>query len=259
MTNIYKSPQYAERFVGYTQSEEFDNIKHDFIIDTNNLTYKLTVSDEIIYNFSITLDEFKANQRFVEQSWFAFHDSFLNQSNTLIVSKNAGLVEFDRNSVINSLDYTSIGKNNYLSQEKFPGWNIPFKIFVKSSSDDFTTMEYSVQVPVAQSTVVTLNNQTYTLLDPKNWKEFISPITATTAETISADSMVEVNVSTDPDIHSIYLDPISGTPDRIKVKLTNGSGKFNISTAGLEAGDNIDIKIGFKSFTHVTRLIKTIS
>jgi hypothetical protein len=124
-------------------------------------------------------------------------------------------------------------------------------------------MEYSLQVPeegeVNHSTVIKLNGSDYTLLDPKPWKDFISPITATTASTISADSMVEVNLSTDPSIHSIYLDPISGSPDRIKVKLTNGSGKFNVSTTGLESGDEIDIKFGFKSFTNVTRLIKTIS
>lgn len=264
MTKIYTSPQFSQRFVAFTD-EKIETIKHDFIINANNLTYKFTVGTEEIYNFSISLAEFKSSPRFTEQCWFAFNDTFVNTSNTQVISKLAGLTEFDRNSVLNCLDYSSIGKSNNLSQPRGPGWNIPIKLFVKCSSDDFTTMEYNVHVPSQDnecnhSTVVTLNGDEYTLEEPKQWKTFISPITATTtATTVNPGDDISVSVSTDPAINFVYLEKVIGSIDRNKVALTNGQGTFNMSTTGLDSGDVLEVKLGYKSFTGVTSFKKSIS
>lgn len=122
------------------------------------------------------------------------------------------------------------------------------------------------------------------------WKWFFCPIEITTDQDIvNAGDTIECTVTlTDPtsqsidhdflqreavipvvidwslpgtaaQVSKIYLEPIAGTLDRTTVTLTNGVGKFNISTTGFAAGDQIQVKAGHKLFSGVGKFTKTLS
>ena len=103
MTNIYKVPQFSQRFSEHS-SDLTETFTHEFNITDTTLSYKMSMASTMLYDFSITLEEFKSSQRFTEQSWFGFEDSSVNISGTPIISKLAGHVDFDRNSLVNLLD-----------------------------------------------------------------------------------------------------------------------------------------------------------
>jgi hypothetical protein len=87
----------------------------------------------------------------------------------------------------------------------------------------------------------------------------ITPITATGPSSISPDSVFSVDVSTDSSISAIYVEQVHGVLPRLKIPLTNGAGTFKVSTIGMESGDNVEVKIGFKKYTNVVTYTKTVS
>lgn len=78
-------------------------------------------------------------------------------------------------------------------------------------------------------------------------------------EAIAAGTPVPIEVHTAPFIDYVFVEQVCGIPDRVKVKLTNGVGKFNILTTTLEAGDVASAKVGFKYWVNVETVEKTLS
>jgi hypothetical protein len=90
-------------------------------------------------------------------------------------------------------------------------------------------------------------------------KTFITPITVTGPSTVTAGSTAVVNVATDPGIAAVYLQQVHGILPKVKVPLTNGAGSFTVITTGMSAGDNIEVKIGYKLWTNATTYTQTLS
>lgn len=78
-------------------------------------------------------------------------------------------------------------------------------------------------------------------------------------EAITAGTPVPVEVHTSPFVDYVYVEQVCGIPDRTKVSLVDGVGKFNILTTTLEAGDVASAKVGFKYWVNVETVEKTLS
>jgi hypothetical protein len=89
--------------------------------------------------------------------------------------------------------------------------------------------------------------------------DLISPITVTGPETITAESTVTINVETTPGISFVYLEQVHGILPLVKVPVTNGTASFKVLTLGMSAGDEVNVKIGFKKWNNVVEYTKTIS
>jgi hypothetical protein len=79
------------------------------------------------------------------------------------------------------------------------------------------------------------------------------------AEDVAAGTPVTVEVHTHPGIKKLYVEQVCGIPDRREVKLTNGVGTFKILTDTLEPGEVASAKVGFKYWTNVETVTKTLS
>jgi hypothetical protein len=93
-------------------------------------------------------------------------------------------------------------------------------------------------------------------------KEFISPpeelmAQINTTSSISGD-VITVNVTTDERIDFLYLQTNTGFLPKTKIPLTNGTGSFKVITTGLDSGDTVSVKIGFKFWLAQTTFTKTI-
>jgi hypothetical protein len=76
---------------------------------------------------------------------------------------------------------------------------------------------------------------------------------------VAAGDPVTVQVHTHPSIKKLYVEQVCGIPDRLEVKLTNGTGTFKILTTTLEPGDVASAKVGFKYWTNAETVEKTLS
>ena len=76
---------------------------------------------------------------------------------------------------------------------------------------------------------------------------------------VNAGDPVTVQVHTHPNIKKVYVEQVVGIPDRLEVKLTNGTGTFKILTSTLDPGDIASVKVGFKYWTNVETVTKILS
>jgi hypothetical protein len=79
------------------------------------------------------------------------------------------------------------------------------------------------------------------------------------AEDVTAGNPVTVQLHTHPNIKKLYVEQVCGVPDRLEVKLTNGTGTFKILTTTLEPGETASAKVGFKYWTNVETVTKILS
>lgn len=93
-----------------------------------------------------------------------------------------------------------------------------------------------------------------------NFEDLIAPITLSSSQTtVSTDSSITVNVTTEPYIDEIFLEQVYGILNKARVKLINGQGTFNILTDGLQPGEEIRVKAGHKKWTGIATFSKEIS
>jgi len=83
------------------------------------------------------------------------------------------------------------------------------------------------------------------------------PEITVTSSTVSGD-IVTVNFTTDSKINNIYLVQSEGYLPKSKIPVTNGTGSFKVVTTGLDAGDTIKVKMGFKYWVNRTEFTKTL-
>jgi hypothetical protein len=271
MTTIYKIPSITQRFFEYN-SESTATLEHQFTITDTKLDYKFIVNAVTELDFELSLAELKKSLRYSENSWLSVAVKFKDTNDNFINMELPGPLDhsiIDRNGIINLLDYSTIGKNNSivnLMDRSNPVRHMPFKFFVESFSDNFSTFKYTLDIPeidddIQHVTTVTVNDQPFTCDNSySGWKSFISPITATSnADVVTPGTTIKVDIETNPSISYVYLEQVCGVLDRVKVKLNNGIGSFNILTDTLESGDIAEVKIGHKKFTNVTEFTKSIS
>jgi hypothetical protein len=316
MVNITKFRCSWNKFQTYVVGEATFN--HNLNITPNELRYTFThvETGDVYFDFNITLDEFKSNSRFSEQSWWGIADLAFNSDKIANIGAvgtlgNPDLVTLNKDEIVSLLDISGVTKRRYLTMKHEDGTGqCPIRIFVPSAADDFTQFAYQVNYPVpAPEGETQLHTVTTTCNLPDanivmdtgiggdgmyqpGWKWFFCPITITTTQsTVNAGDTIECTVTlSDPSylhvnanlpylqrnytddsridwelsgtsnkVSKVYLEAIAGSVDRTVVSLTNGVGKFNISTLGFSAGDEIQVKAGHKMFSGVTKFTKTLS
>jgi len=252
----------------YTKYSKVDaTLTHTFNVEGSILNYKLVnqETDDIFYNMNISLEDIKDKPRFSSQSWVAFWEDL--ETNPGVGVNLSGEEQQDASfatwfPLITSL-LTKRQKLNV--QEEII---LPFKIFIPSVSSTWDDCIIQVRTPeqgdIDFNVLFTVNGTSVTPAadDPTNpWKSYFSPITASTTQTVvEAGDNIVVNVQTsDPTIDFVYLEPVLGVLDRTTVKLTNGSGVFTIITNTLSAGDEVEVKLGYKYYTGLTKFVKTLS
>jgi hypothetical protein len=83
------------------------------------------------------------------------------------------------------------------------------------------------------------------------------PEITVTSSTVSGD-IVTVNFTTDSKINNIYLVQSEGYLPKLKIPVTNGTGSFKVVTTGMDAGDTIKVKMGFKYWVNRTEFTKIL-
>jgi hypothetical protein len=157
---------------------------------------------------------------------------------------------------------TYINKGNY--QSKLTS-DILYQIRVPAIEGDMTDFAYVVMLDGTEYSgsyipyVIDSASIPATASEPSGGLP-VDPITVTGPETATAGSTVTVNVSTTAGVGFVYLEQVHGMLPRVKIPLNpQGQGSFNVLTTGMETGDEIEVKVGFKKWTNVTTYTKTLS
>lgn len=95
-------------------------------------------------------------------------------------------------------------------------------------------------------------------VNPINGITSILPTINVESSTTSGD-IITVNFTTDPNVEFIYLEPSVGALPKVKIPVdAQGSGSFKVVTTGLDSGDEVRVKLGFKFWTSRAVFTKTI-
>ena len=81
-----------------------------------------------------------------------------------------------------------------------------------------------------------------------SWKDLFAPTTVDSIDVL--EDMVIFNVSVDQNISQVYVGQDSGSVVKTKVPVVNGVASIKILKSGLETGDTISAKIGYKYFSN---------
>ena len=172
---------------------------HNFNITETSLEYKLTnvTTSKVIFWFNTTLAEFKAANRFTDQSWFGISNLVFGQEEACPGNPDNQTLNYT--DFVSLLDASFPGKRKSLEVNGIDeSGNCPVRIFVPYASGNFTNFAYQVACPDTPPTGI-VQNHTITvttnlenpsiLLDesessPSNpykpgWKWFFAPITVT--------------------------------------------------------------------------------
>lgn len=157
---------------------------------------------------------------------------------------------------------TLISKPSSLSTRQSPHYQSSWSLFVPFVKDAvMTDFVYRLKFDIGLNYVIDPSSPSkLDIIDGEPaFKDLIAPITVTNPQTLTADSVAQVNVSTLPGIDSLYIEPIVGQVNKTKVTLNNGVGSFNIITAGLSAGEIVEVKLGYKKWSNVIKYTQTIA
>lgn len=270
MANIYRLLPKQNLYSKYVPGEHTSaTFEHIFDIQENQLKYtlKLTTidqepSDIVCVNVSLSLDEFKSNIRFHEQGLFSINELFADGS----FSEEEPRV-VDSTGIVSLFDLTSADRNLRIEKNDSPSFKFPFMMFVPFDSADFTDFTYLVKLPdavVGQPSIytdtITVNAGNQVFDEVKERNSLLSTITVSSSNTSPvAGDIIDVSVSSsEPNLTKVYLEAISGITNKTEVNLVNGSGSFKILTDTLSSGDEVKVKLGFKSFKSTATYTATL-
>jgi hypothetical protein len=83
------------------------------------------------------------------------------------------------------------------------------------------------------------------------------PAIEITSSTVSGD-VITVNFSTDTNISTVYLGQDVGYLPKTTASVTNGTGSFKVVTTGLDAGEEVKVKLGHKYWSNQVTFTKTL-
>lgn len=128
-----------------------------------------------------------------------------------------------------------------------------YSIFVPSTQADFTECTFVIRTPQGDDEYTLVGGTADGVITGN--KELVDPITMTTTSTsVEPDGSVTVNVTSSSYVDEIYLEQISGIPNKKRVDLVNGQGKFKLYATGLEVGEVAKVKAGHKKFVGFSSL-----
>lgn len=222
-----------------------------------NITYGTQTKD--LYWVKLSLDTLKSKISLADQSLWSVHiDDLYTTTDHDSPTDITAFQVFDvfGNAIDTKGQYSDINKNEI------------FQVFVPFV-EGATMLDFDIRLTIDE-TVYNGKSISYKV-DPaspsknllvdqsKRPSEFVAPITATGPATISANSSAVVNVSTLPGISAVYLEQVHGILPQVKIPLTNGQGSFTVLTLGMVAGDEVQVKLGFKKWINGTMYKKVIS
>jgi len=231
-------------------------ITHYINVGSTSLEHKVICKDveteeEVINSwFKVDLNTIKQHPGFADQTCWTIFNTTLQRRD-----ENGNIIL----SEVRMFELAEIFAHSYNT-----------KIANATSPDSKTSNSlFKIFIPYAEDN--TLENATITLIDEPlvntiftgpsassiseepatTLRDMLDPITIVgDAATISADSSIEVTVQTGSKIDEIWLDPVVGICNKTRVAINNqGVGKFKIYSTGLESGDTIRVKAGFKKYT----------
>jgi hypothetical protein len=221
----------------------------DIKVDTFEIkVYRTTDStDKILLWHKIELAELTKKPGFDSQTvWY------VNQfANTVAVKDNEEVVsDIKGYDIVDLFSETITSKPEQLTKQP-----IPYIIFVPDAHNPAgmnsflyrINMDSSVQFIIEGPSASDFDDETITI------KDMISNITLSSdSTTLSPDSSIVINVTSDPVIKEVYLEQVSGMLNKTRVKLTNGQGSFTLFSTGLDAGETARVKVGHRKFTGVS-------
>jgi hypothetical protein len=137
---------------------------------------------------------------------------------------------------------------------------------VNSTDADYNTITPDMEfhsIPIEEgegdNMVTVTGNLTKHTLDPLGamFIKDLIPEIVVTSSTVSGD-VVTVNFTTDSKISKIYLVQNSGYLPKVEVPVTNGAGTFKVVTTGMDPGDEVIVKMGYKYFINRSTFTKTL-
>jgi hypothetical protein len=156
---------------------------------------------------------------------------------------------------------TLISKPKSLSNLSSTTVNNLYSIFVPDSSD-FSSCIIRLTVDVKHEPGFEVEGPSASSFIDENatLETLFAPISlSSTQSTVTANSSITVTVNSESYIDEVFLESISGILNKVRVKLTNGVGKFTILTTDLEVGDEVRVKAGHRKWTGLATFSKQIS
>ena len=165
--------------------------------------------------------------------------------------------------LVDILSGTIASKPSVILSSSSPASDANYTIFVPYLTGlDMTKCTYKIQL--SQDLVYEMDPASPALSsivdDNVKIADLIAPITVTGPSVIHPDSTNLVEVSTNPGIYAVYLEQVNGILPKTKVLLdSNGTGSFKVLTSGMDIGEQIIVKVGFKQWSNKVTYTKTIS
>ena len=231
-------------------STQNNNISYKIINDTTNTTsLDLIIPFEIITNHSLYSDQ---------SMWTVSYDVIRDNTTT---HENCSQYVVKSSDIINMFSNTISTKDAILGREKYNTQCVPFRIFVPSKSSTIEDLVIVQLNPIVQTEHYVYSS--VTLMAGQNilgWKDLISSINISGPSSVNDNESFTLSIQTeDSSITEVFVEPICGYVNKTRVLLQNGTGSLQVDTSGLNTGDIVDIKFGFKQLTGIARYTKQIS
>jgi hypothetical protein len=273
MTQIYNFNNYL--------TDKNKNILNGF---SNALTYNINITDQsltfeliraksgtetqdvVLYNFSLALSTLQSHTRLHDHSFWSIKSLIRKPAEQEILGAESLDPIFDV-----TRNYKLVPMFN--SVELRSQFDFPFRIFVPSKTSTFSQCVFYVGdfkgvTPTDGSSTPWNNTITVNVNSPNVFTNgyrdvpflFGSITSSTSLQSVSAGTTIPVTVNcSDTTVSKLYLEPICGIVDRTEVIMTNGTGKFNVITNTLTAGETVEVKIGYKTYSDRNKFTQVLS
>lgn len=258
INNIYRTFEGVTGEIQYwidVQPEQFE-IKIYTIKTVDEETTENVISWDIV-----KLEELKKKPGFSSQSFW----TRVNSKVLPLLTNSEGVAlptVVDSSIIIDMFARTVVSKPAELTNISDTNTGSFWTIFVPDEDGDMTDFDIRVAVDVDYE-------DGYNIIGPSaaDWvntpiqvTEMISDITLSSAQTtVTTDSFIDVDVTSDVFIKEVFLEQVSGILNKARVSLTNGQGSFRVLTNGLQAGEQVRVKVGHKKWEGVGSFNITVS
>ena len=274
----------AEQFAALAanlDSTQFDAMEFDFKWDLNLTGTVLDIKFINVTEDNRIISHLSADMNYIKDAdagslWYINDDTVAEGVNQ--DDRNADMVTLKQSDFINSLaatlptrDFNILGRNSliafYVSKDNPTPDDIVVIIVrpVVSTDSDYNEIlpemivnNIEISEGEGDNRVTVTGNLTKHPSDPLKLMMFeLLPEITVTSSTVSGD-VITVNFTTDEQINNIYLVQDSGYLPKTKIPVTNGAGTFKVVTTGMDPGDTVRVKMGFKYWVSRNDFTRTL-
>lgn len=257
--NVYVDvqPTFFEVKMYYTEIENIAEVTNPETLEVTPAT-TITHTKYLVWH-KLDLNTLTNINGFNDQTGWSVDDNVqtLNYTDSIPIARDLG-----DHDLVDVFSMTLISKPSRLTTRLSPHYKSSWSMFVPFiTGADMTDFVYRLNLDEGLTYEIdpTSPAKDDIINSIVSFKDLIAPITVTQPAGLSPDSVAEVTVNTLPGIDSLWIEPIVGQVNKTKVKLVNGVGKFNIITTGLETGDTVEVKLGYKKWSNATSYKQTIT